>query len=241
MLGCIGVVGIFYVIVMYALQSAFGFDNAAFLPAFPQLQVATSTPGLGSSGFGHFVEWIIILDIFAVALGVTTACVRGWFAMARDRKLPSRLAALHPTFKTPWISAIVLGAICLIVAVWAELADGIVAPALDPDGNVADFGSWFRIFQYGATFGALGLILVYLAIALSGFKQHAGEDRTKLLVAAVLGTGATGAAIFGTVYKAPPIWGLNHVWWTMLIWIAIGIALTVARRSSADTSTASAA
>jgi len=123
--------------------------------------------------------------------------------------------------------ALLFGSICLVVAIWTQLADGIVAPALGPDGAIADPGAWFRIFQYGATFGAFGLIIVYFTVALSGFKSHPGEHRGGMTVAALLGTVATGAAIYGTLYKAPPIWGLNHVWWTMLVWIALGSALTL--------------
>lgn len=225
MLGCVAGVGVFYVFVMYAMTSAFGFDLGAFLSSFPQLLVASGTPGVGGSFFGKFVEWIIILDILAVALGVGTSCVRGIFAMARDGHLPKALAGVHRTRKTPWIAAIGLAALCAIVAIWAELADGIVAPALAEDGSIADPGPWFRIFQYGATFGALGLILVYLTVALSGFKPQPGEHGPARIIAAILGTGATGAAIFGTVYKAPPIWGLDKVWWTMLIWVAAGVAV----------------
>ena len=219
MLGCVAGVGIFYVAVMYAMTSAFGFDLGQFLSSFPQLLAAAGTPGVGGSFFAKLVDRIIILDI----LGVATSCSRGIFAMARDRHLPAPLAGVHPGRRTPWIAALALGALCAVVAVWAQLADGIVAPALGPDGTVADPGAWFRIFQYGATFGALGLIIVYLMVALSGF-EHTGEGRTGQVVAAILGTGATGAAIFGTVYKAPPAFNLDSVWWVMVIWIVIGLA-----------------
>src|SRR3954469_4541378 len=69
-------VGAFYVIVMYAMETAFGFDMSKFLDLanFPPLYTAAATPGLGSSGFGELVQWIVVLDILAVALGCANAC-----------------------------------------------------------------------------------------------------------------------------------------------------------------------
>ncbi len=215
------VVGVFYVIVMYALLAAFGFDMGAFLDLanFPQLYAAAATPGLGSSGFGELVQWIVVLDIFAVALGCANACSRGYFALARDRRLPRVLATVHPRFGTPWISALLLGLASAVVVIWTQLSDGIVS------GTPEDLGVWFRFFQFGATFGALGLILVYLLISLTGFKGQEGEGRGGLLVAAIVGTAATLAATFGSVYKAPPVYALDKVWWTVGLWALIGVGV----------------
>jgi hypothetical protein len=49
------------------------------------------------------------------------------------------------------------------------------------------------------------------------------------VIAGLLGLGASGAAIFGTIYKAPEAFNLNTVWWVMAIWIGIGAVLMVAR------------
>jgi amino acid transporter len=216
-------VGAFYVIVMYAMEAAFGFDMSAFLDLanFPPLYTAAATPGLGSSGFGELVQWIVVLDILAVALGCANACSRGYYALARDGRLPAPLAVVHPRFRTPWIAALLIGAGCVVVAVLTETMDGIVA------GADSDPGVWFRFFQFGATFGALGLILVYLLISLSGFKSQPGESRIGLAVAAVIGTASTVAATFGTLYKAPSVYALDKVSWLMGIWIIAGLAVTV--------------
>ena len=214
-------VGAFYVVVMYALELAFGLDMAAFLNLenFPPLYSAAANPEFGGDTFVEIVQWIVLLDILAVALGVANACSRGYFALARDGRLPRPLGAVHPKFGTPWIAAALLGIVSIVVVVWTELADGIVA------GADTDPGVWFRFFQFGATYGALGLILVYLLIALSGFKGQAGENRLWLGVAAVVGTAATLAAVWGTVNDAPPIYSLDKVWWLTAIWIGIGIVV----------------
>ncbi len=220
-------VGGFYVVVMYALELAFGLDMAAFLNLenFPPLYSGAANPELGGDTFGEVVQWIVLIDILAVALGVANACSRGYFALARDGRLPRAFASVQPRFKTPWVAAAVLGAASVVVTIWTELSDGIFA------GTDTDPGVWFRFFQFGATFGALGLIVVYLLISLSGFKGMAGESRGKMAVAAVVGSLATLAAVIGTVYKAPPVYGLDMVWWLMLIWAALGVVALFALHS----------
>lgn len=230
MLGCIGLVGVFYTVVMYALVSAFGFDMDAFAAGFPQLLVAAGTPGVGSDLLGAVVDWIIIIDVFAVALGVATAVSRGLFAMARDGHFPKMLAGVNRARRTPSNSALFVGGLSVLLCVAAQVFDGIVAAApAAPDGAPGDPGPWFRIFQWEAAWGALGLIIVYGIVALSGFKSQPGEGRLSMGVAAVLGLGASGAAVFGTIYKAPDAFDLNTVWWMMAIWIVIGVAVMVAR------------
>jgi len=209
-------VGGFYVVVMYALEIAFGLDIAAFLNLenFPPLYSAAANPELGGDTFGEVVQWIVLVDILAVALGASNACARVYFALARDRRLPSRLAAVHPRYGTPWIAAGLLAVATAVVVILTELTDGIVG------GADTDPGVWFRFF--GATYGALGLVIVYLLIALSGFRGQPGENRLGLAVAAVVGSAATLAAIWGTVNDAPPVYSLDKVWWLTAIWIGIG-------------------
>ncbi len=220
-------VGVFYVTVMYALEIAFGLDMAAFLNLdnFPPLYTAAADPAIGGDNFGEIVQWIVLIDILAVALGVANACSRGYFALARDRRLPSVLGGVHPRFGTPWIAAGLLGTISIVVVMVTEWTDGIV-PGADSDPGV-----WFRAFQFGATFGALGLVIVYLMIAVSGFLPQRGENRVLLAIAATVGSAATLAAIWGTVYKAPPIYWLDKVWWLTLVWIAAGVVVLLVLNS----------
>ena len=52
---------------------------------------------------------------FADALVAQTAVSRMLFAMGRDRMLPAFLSKIHPTRKTPWVAAIIVGALSIIV------------------------------------------------------------------------------------------------------------------------------
>lgn len=212
-------VGAFYVLVTYGLELAFGLDMGAFLNPknFPPLYTAAANPAFGGSTFGEVVQWIVLVDIFAVALGVANACSRGYFALARDGRLPRQLGMVHPRLRTPWVAAGLLGVLSAVLVILTEVTDGIVS------GSPNDPGVWFRFFQFGATYGALGLIVVYFLIAISGFLGQPGENRLGLAVAAVVGVAATLAAIWGTVYKAPSVYSLNKVWWLTLIWAGIGV------------------
>jgi amino acid transporter len=217
---------IFYVILSWALVLAFGLNVGELLKNFPPLYVATSNPDFGGDTFGEIVQWLVVIDIAAVGLGTATGTARGFFALARDRHLPSPLAAVHPRFKTPYIAASVLAAAAIVVALIVRFSDGL-APGTpnDPPGH------WFPFFQFGATIGAFLLFIVYLLIALTGFKGQPGENRGGLALAGVLAGATAIAALYGVVHKAPSIYWFDKVWWLALIWVLIGIAIVLVARS----------
>jgi amino acid transporter len=216
------VVGIFYVIVSYGLLAAFGFDIAAFLDLanFPPLYAASANPEFGGDNFAELVQWMVVLDIAAVGLGTATGTSRGYFALGRDGRLPRILAHVNDRFRTPDVASIVLAVGAIIVIIIVHATDGLVlnSPETDP-------GEWFGFFQWGATFGGMCLVLVYLAVSLTGFLGQPGENRAGLAVAAVVGAAATIAAVYGVVKDAPPLYALNKIWWEVAILIAVGVVL----------------
>ncbi|MEU5928539.1 amino acid permease [Streptomyces antimycoticus] len=62
-------------------------------------------------GVGLMVLWCVVIAITVCALAVHTAAIRLMFAMARDNNLPggSRLARVHPRFRTPLLPAVLIG------------------------------------------------------------------------------------------------------------------------------------
>ena len=88
------------------------------------------------------------------------------------------LATVHPTHKTPWVAALGPAVAAIIVIIVVHATDGLVLndPATDP-------GEWFGFFQWGAAFGGFCLVLVYLAISLSGLPGPAGREPAALAVA----------------------------------------------------------
>ena len=96
--------GIFYVVLAWALVLAFGLNVGELLKNFPPLYVATANPDFGGDTFCELVQWLVVIDIAAVGLATATGTSRGLFALARDRHLPSTLAAVHPRYKTPYVA-----------------------------------------------------------------------------------------------------------------------------------------
>jgi amino acid transporter len=218
--------GVFYVILSWALLLAFGLNVAELLKSFPPLYVATGNPDFGGDTFSEIVQWMVVIDIAAVGLATATGITRGVFALARDRHLPRPLAAVHPRYKTPYVAATVLAVAAIAVALIVYFSDGL-APGTPTDPP----GHWFPIFQFGATIGAFLIFIVYLLIAITGFRGQPGENRAGLAFAGLLAGATALAALYGVVHKAPPIYWFDKVWWLALIWVVIGIGVVLVARS----------
>jgi amino acid transporter len=87
-------------------------------------------------------RWLQIVTICAVvvssgianAMAAQAAVSRILFAMARDGKLPSILAKVHPRYKTPYVSTLLVAAVSLLVG-W------IFAERLDDLSRIVNFGA----------------------------------------------------------------------------------------------------
>jgi amino acid transporter len=87
-------------------------------------------------------RWLRRISIGAtvIASGIANAMVaqaavsRVLFAMARDGKLPAALARVHPRYKTPYISTLVVACISLVVGV-------IFSTRLDDLSRIVNFGA----------------------------------------------------------------------------------------------------
>jgi amino acid transporter len=70
----------------------------------------------------------------ANALAAQAAISRILFSMARDRKLPAVLAKVHPKFKTPYISTILVAVVSLAVGIFFQSNIGVLT-------NIVNFGA----------------------------------------------------------------------------------------------------
>jgi amino acid transporter len=218
--------GVFYVVLSWALVLAFGLNVGELLKNFPPLYVATANPDFGGDKFSDLVQWLVVIDIAAVGLGTATGTSRGVFALARDGHLPRTLSAVHHRFKTPHVAATVTAVAAIVVALIVRVSDGL-APGTPSDPP----GHWFPIFQFGATIGAFLLFVVYLLIALTGFKGQPGENRAGLALAGLLAAATSIAALYGVVYKAPSVYWFDKIWWLAVIWVVLGIGVVMLARS----------
>jgi amino acid transporter len=71
---------------------------------------------------------VVVSNGIANAMVAQSAVSRILFAMARDGKLPSVLARIHPRYKSPYISALLVSGISLIVGIaFAERLDALTS------------------------------------------------------------------------------------------------------------------
>jgi len=215
-------VGIFYVIVAYSQALGFGLDVNAWLEAFPPLYALSSDPTYGGSTFGELIQWIIVIDIAAVGLGTATASSRGVFALARDGRLPSFLAKVHPRYKTPYVASAVLAVASIILIAIMAFTNGLLSVGeMDP-------GEWFPMFNWLATFGGFMMVAIYMAICVAAFRGMPGESNGLLALAGIVGGLVSLGALYGVISL---YWGsgtpYSNIWWIAVIWLVLGIALTV--------------
>jgi amino acid transporter len=106
-------------VVIFVVKVLFGFASIKYVPmaklaesTHPHVDMAGAI--LGSGGR----IWIGIVSIFATASTVNTviaAVPRLFYGMAYSGELPSLFGWLHPRFRTPWISIILLALVMSVV------------------------------------------------------------------------------------------------------------------------------
>ncbi len=131
----IAVVIAVYALVLAAVIHVLGVDGVAGSQA-PVLDAARALAGSGSGGgvgsVGVGSGWLaptvqVAAGIAALGalLGGILGVSRTTLAMARDRRLPTRLAAVHPTTRTPYIAEICVGVIVTVIVLVADVRDAI--------------------------------------------------------------------------------------------------------------------
>lgn len=85
------------------------FSSAA--TAFYEIAARAGGPALSLTA----ILAVVISFGIANAMAAQAAVARVLFAMARDRKLPAVLAAVHPRFKTPYVSTLLVAGVSLLV------------------------------------------------------------------------------------------------------------------------------
>jgi amino acid transporter len=192
----------FYVIGAYAQMAGYRFsldaigENAG-APLFG-LAGPTEEGGYGSVFVRRLIEIVVILDMIAVMIGVSVAASRGFFAMARDRRLPQALARVSGRGTPVAASTALLGTYVVAIAVTVWWDDLVAQPPLP---------HYVAVFSWLSTFGSFSLGVIYLLMSVGAIRGLADHPRRwAVWLAATVGIVVTASAIFGSVYKvAAPI------------------------------------
>jgi amino acid transporter len=213
-------IGGFYIIGAYAQVAGFHFsiDEISKNAGAPLFALAgpSSAGGFGSQAIGRLLELVVLLDMMAVLIGCAVAASRGFFALARDARLPKPLAKISSR-GTPFTATVTVLAFYLVTIALTKLWIGLFALPATPH--------YFAIFAWGSTFGGFALACIYLLMgigALRGLRDH--ENYPMVVVAAVIGIVVTAGAIFGSIYKVstPTIYAP----WAAVAILVIGFLLT---------------
>jgi amino acid transporter len=105
----------------------------------------------------------VIASAIANAMAAQAAVSRILFAMARDGKLPAILAKVHPRYKTPYVSTLVVVVVSLLVGIF-------FADRLDDLTRVVNFGA------------LTGFVLLHLSVINHYFHRQRSRDWLRHLV-----------------------------------------------------------
>ncbi len=211
-----------YVWTTYSLTIGFGVDKGANFAADPSALKTIAKQFVGG-WLGTLVEIGGMLSAFFVCVGCAIASTRTMYSMGREGALPSFLGRTHPKFKTPVNATIV-------VAVVATVLAAIMGLVFDEPA----FGQPITVYYFFATLGTLAIIVVYVGLCVGGavFFKHT-ERRwnpiTHLVVPAV-GAVLFLAALYGSIYPAPPH-PLNWTPYITLLWIVLGVIAVMVLRA----------
>jgi len=223
----IGLGAVYFVICAYAQAIGFGLDVGSWASSGAPLLVLGADPKFGSATLSDILLVIVVIDGLAVTIGAWVATSHGIFSLARDRRLPGVLAGTHPKYGTPRAAATLLAVVTIVVVLVMRLTDGILSRATAEPGVLLP--QYYPFWAWIASLGPFLFVFVYLMISASGIRDlWNSERRPQLLLAGVVGTLLTLAAMFGTVYKAPS--PLNTVPYWAAGWIFAGIVIAVLYR-----------
>jgi amino acid transporter len=148
--------------------------------------------------------------VFGVSCSIVSqaAISRLLFSMARDRKIPAFLAAVHPRFKTPHHSLLFVAALSLAIAI--------------------GFLNHLDVLTSFVNFGALtGFMILHVTVVV-----HNARKRPRSLFKHLISPAA------GFVILAYVLYSMGAVTWMLgVAWLAAGIVYYIAltRRSGRDT------
>lgn len=194
----------FYIIGTFAQVAGFHFNLKALggaTSAGPLFVLAgpKSSGGFANVGIRRLIELVVIFDMIAVLIGCAVSASRGFFALARDRKMPGPLTKISRHGTPLGSSVFVLGvyAIVILLVTWSS------AFALPQTPEYVSMFSWM------STFGGFAIAAIYLFIAVGALRGLRRKEKAwQLYLACLVGGVVTAAAIYGAIYKvtAPTVW-----------------------------------
>src|ERR1700761_8168934 len=209
-----GIIGVFYLIVVYA--QIYGFGAAGFGKASAPLPQLASVVGLGE--LGHFIAIGITCSMFACALACLTAASRMLLSLGHDGLLPKLFTHTSKHTKAP------------NVAIWAVAIPMTVIPVAYIAAGWTEGG----LSSEEGTLATYGFMLTYALVALAApvYLRKIGETKPLAWAVGILGA-VTMVFIFYVNWIPtaipndifPPLVGaFKALPYVFLVWTAVGLA-----------------
>jgi amino acid transporter len=212
-IGALSAVGVFYVLLMYALTAGYKLNDKAHLAAF--LKDANPFVTLAQ----HVTPWLVqpieiaaIAGIFSCFLAIHNTTVRVMFSMGRDEVLPKSMGRLHARWFSPLRAIIVQTIFTLVVGLGIGAWDG-------PGATGA--------YAFTGTIGTIAIVIVYMManIALIRYFWRSKERRILThVIVPVLGVLALAYPLYEVGNFTQP-YPFNLVPFVVIAWIAAGVGL----------------
>jgi amino acid transporter len=210
-----------YVFVTWTMSVGFGVANSGkwAQDVAPLDTLATRYSGTWLS---VLVDLAVITSAFIAALAGVHLTARTFFAMGREGGLPRVFAWTHPRFRSPWVGI----ALALVITFLLDLILGRHwnHPAPNP----------FTYVQFMALTATLGILAVYILVALSGMlffwrtrtSQNVGYNVVLDVVLPLGAIAICGYTIYKSVHPLPPS-PMKYGPWVALIWLGLGVAIAL--------------
>ncbi len=211
------VAAVFYILASYAMSIGYGVAHASKW-ANDQAPLDTLSNRYAGSALAALIDLMVAISAFIAALAGLNLTSRMLFAMGRDRGIPAVFGLTHSSYKTPWVGIIAALLLTFVLGLTLGRSLGV-----------------FTFFGFLATTGSIGILFVYILVAISGivyFLRSARRERKTfttlfdvlLPVIAILLCGATIYSSIVPVPQAP----LNYAPYIMAIWLLLGIIVVIA-------------
>lgn len=133
-LGALGLCAVLYLLFSHVLLGLCHYSKFAGVDGLaPVAKALEATP---YAGFAKWVVVAILAGFASVIMVLLMSQSRIFYAMARDGLLPRGLAAIHPTWHTPWKSNLLF---CVLLSLVSAFVPGSIVGELTSIGTLAAF------------------------------------------------------------------------------------------------------
>lgn len=211
----IGGITVWYIVTSWALLVGAGGEDA---PGRALADPGAFVYALSDSYVGHtwtdLLKILIVTSMFAGVLAFHNASTRYMFSLARDGFLPSALARVHPTQKSPTVANGVSAGLVLLVSLSYAVA------GLDPLTSLSTSLTGF---------GAVGVLVLITATSLSvaAYFLRQGKRTVTHVLLPVIGTAGVGTGLYFSLANYSVITGTTDALINNLPWVHVVIALVV--------------